>query len=571
MINLKRVVLVLLPLLILANAVNANPAYVISNSADWRDVYSSMMYAPLIGAQGVFLTSLPHAAIIQYDLPKGAPVLVLSSKTQPYALGFGGTLQSQGFAAQETISDNLNLLLARNLTKVTGFIIMDDLYGYGAISVAPYAAAKQSYVLFANKKNINQIANFLSTRKLTEVLIYGQVDREVRTRLATLNPITINTGDRYSDNIEIVKRYIALKGASQVLLSNGEFIEAQLISGTEPVLFIGNANVPDQTSSYIKSSGIKVGVLIGNELVSTATIVRRQLGISVFVKFGRGARTPKGAITTVEDLDRFPMPKYQLRLELYSLRFNQANNQLEVTYHNPVAQGLYLKGTITLRDSTGLQTVGDLEPIYIEGGEYKTMVYDVKPLLENATAELFTIFGEAPKSLEYAIRATVTLERINILDSSDLAIIDAAYDKGKAGFYITIENKGKVKLYARIEIKGLIVNDESKDYGSKNTTVLEPGQKITVFVKTDALSDYDISQNPTINVVAYYGEREQSLVKTTSAEFPFKTVQPDFVFYGLVALLVLILLFFTLRKKCKECGTKNFRFKKTCRNCGQPL
>ena len=67
------------------------------------------------------------------------------------------------------------------------------------------------------------------------------------------------------------------------------------MSGQEPVLFIGRENVPQKISDYIKSTDIEVGVLIGNELVGTATIVRRQVGISTFVKFAQGARTAAGS------------------------------------------------------------------------------------------------------------------------------------------------------------------------------------------------------------------------------------------------------------------------------------
>jgi hypothetical protein len=52
------------------------------------------------------------------------------------------------------------------------------------------------------------------------------------------------------------------------------------MSGEYPTLFIGTNNVPDEIRNYIKSSNIEVGVLIGNELVGSATTVRRETGIS---------------------------------------------------------------------------------------------------------------------------------------------------------------------------------------------------------------------------------------------------------------------------------------------------
>jgi len=111
-------------------------------------------------------------------------------------------------------------------------------------------------------------------------------------------------------------------------MSNGEFIEASIMSGDDPVIFIGKSTVPQQIQDYIKTSGFQVSVLIGNELINSATAIRRQLGISVFVKFAQGSRTPTGPIATVEDLDKFPMPRYAVDMGIYSIMYNKATGSL---------------------------------------------------------------------------------------------------------------------------------------------------------------------------------------------------------------------------------------------------
>jgi hypothetical protein len=83
---------------------------------------------------------------------------------------------------------------------------VDDAYGYNALSVASYAVISNYYVLFANDRNIGIIDSFLSDNKPTSVIIFGQVDEVVKTRLAKYNPETINLGDRFDNNIEMVKR-----------------------------------------------------------------------------------------------------------------------------------------------------------------------------------------------------------------------------------------------------------------------------------------------------------------------------------------------------------------------------
>ena len=50
---------------------------------------------------------------------------------------------------------------------------------------------------------------------------------------------------------------------------------------------------------YIQGSDIDIGILIGNELIGSATFIRRELGISVFVKFAQSARQPSTTIAPV--------------------------------------------------------------------------------------------------------------------------------------------------------------------------------------------------------------------------------------------------------------------------------
>ena len=73
-------------------------------------------------------------------------------------------------------------------------------------------------------------------------MIYGNVDREVKNTLAKYNPEIINKeGDRFLNNIEIVK-ISEIKHSKQAVLTNGEFIEQEIMSGSEPVVFIGTNN-----------------------------------------------------------------------------------------------------------------------------------------------------------------------------------------------------------------------------------------------------------------------------------------------------------------------------------------
>lgn len=470
--------------------------------------------------------------------------------------------------------------MAALLTNVTKFVVIDPAYGYNAISAAPYAVKANSYVLFVDHRNINDVVTFLKGHPPTSLIIFGQVDREVKDGLAAFNPETINKGDRFSNNLAMVDLYMKLKSAKQVVLTNGEFLEEGLMSGADPVIYIGKTNVPTVVQQYIQKSGIEVGILIGNELIGTATTIRHLLGISVFVKFAQGARTPQGAIAQVEDLDRFPMPTYDLNLVIQSIVYNKATNSLEVTYHNPTDLALYFKSTITVHDGANQKTTGDNDALFLDKLGSKTVVYntasDGSQLLfqgQNLTADVLTIYGEAPNSLEDTLQATLDITQVEVTDNSVVNITSVYYDKSRQAFVVTLTNIGPVDAYAEPEMENLVINDQSTNYAAETPVLIKKGQSVDVPIAV-TMTTPDFAANPEVTVRAYYGERELSLIKTTEGSFAFRFGggYGQYIVYAVVVVVILALLFFLgTKKKCKHCGHKNARGRKTCEKCGQKL
>jgi hypothetical protein len=554
---------------------------VIANSQDWHDVYSSMLYASLTGVKSNFLTSQKHGPILIYSIPSTErEQFVVSSRTVPQFFGYADFLKGKGYAdSTELVSRNVNLDLARRL-NVTRFIMIDPAYGYNAISAAPFAVAAGSYVLFVDRRTIDEVAAFFDERQPSSVIILGQVDRQVKDGLARFTPEVVSLGDRFSNNIAMVDRYLKVKPTRQVVLSNGEFIEAGIMSGSDPVVFIGKASVPESVQQYIKKSDIDVGILIGNELIGTAGFIRRTLGISVFVKFAQGARVPQGAISQVEDLDRFPMPRYDLLLEVTSIVYNKATRSLEVTYHNPTGFALYLKGTITVRGGAQPIVLGDQAPLFLDKGEYKTIVYtedaagqQLELDAPELTAELLTLFGEGPKALENQLQQTLKISSVEVKDDSAIEIRSLYYDKSAQKFFVTIENTGPVDVYVQPELIDLMINGEPVVVASDAVVFIKRGGTATIPI-TVVMEQADFDANPQIKVRAFYGQREFARIKVTEKTFPliFGGGYTTYVIYGAIALLIIvILLYLGTKKKCRHCGHKNPRGRKHCEKCGQRL
>ena len=546
---MKKSILFVLLFLFFTQIVSAADQIII-NSEDWRDVYSTMLYGSLTGTAVNFLVSDKHSTLILNAIPKGTSVQAISSNKLPFIVGYKSILENNGYVAEETFYDNFNLELA-NLLDVKNFIIVDDSYGYNAVSVAPYAVVSDSYVLFADRNNIREIDSFLSGRTVDKLLMYGNVDRQVRDILARYNPEIINKeGDRFANNIEIAKKYMEIGPAKQVILTNGEFIEKEIMSGVEPVIFIGANNVPDQVRDYIQSTDIEIGVLVGNELVGTATYIRRNVGISVFVKFAQGARDPKGAISQVEALDMFYLPVYTLNMEVESIKYNRATNQLEVNIRNTEEQAVYFKGTYSLKAAGLEQTVGDIDPIFLDGNELKTVVYDVEPIPEGKiTADVYIIYGESKGSMEKVIDTTMDIEVVEILDKCEISLNNLVYNKRKGIFYIEVENIAEVDCYIDVELVDLLIDGVRQSFSAEEILHLEANQKKKQKVNLK-LEEEDIENNNAIKVKAYYGERKDSLVKILESEFELVFTGIDYLFYSLL-LVILILIFLVIWKRRK--------------------
>jgi hypothetical protein len=540
----------------------ADFSQVISNSEDWKDVYSIMHYATLSGAAKDFLVSTRHGPILLNGLSKDSKIKVISSKSVPYVFNYNDVVSAGGFASveEEVVSNaNLELIQSKELEDVENFIIVGDTYGYNAIAVAPYAVIDRAWVFFADRTNIDEIDAILSSRKIDEVLIYGFVDRDVRETLDKYNPKIIDTGDRFKDNIQIVEKYLEIKPTQQVLLTNGEFIEKELMNGMNPILFTGKENVPPQISEYLSNSDIEVGVLVGSDLVGAATNIRRTTGISVIVRFARGARAPTGAVAAVENLDLFYLPIPIMALELYSAKYNRATSQLELTYHSSSDIPLFLKGTI-IPKSDGVEgnRIGDIDPIFIAPNDYKTVSYpDVQFTGEKLSLDVFTLYGDTSSSLEKILEQSIDVEVVNVLDQCEIEIQGIKFSKPKQAFLTKVKNIGSTDCWVDIELSSVLVDRVATTLGSEGSLQIKSGKSGNIKIEQE-MTDADLKANPFVDVIAYYGEREDALVKTMRGRFELKIETISMATIGIIAAIIvvlvafLILLFLWRRRKKEE-------------------
>ncbi|MGD9276141.1 MAG: hypothetical protein PVJ67_03125 [Candidatus Pacearchaeota archaeon] len=545
--------LILLTILLVMPFLSANEeSYIIANSQSWQDVYSAMLYSSLQEIGGDFLTNTQHGTTILNGIKKENSILVVSSSDSPYVFNYPDLIKANGFkSAREITAKNANIQLIDELPDIRNFVIVGDSYGYDSIAVTPYAVQKKSWVFLSNKININEIDSTLSRRNIDEILIYGYVDREVRDILEKYNPKIIDTKNRFEDNIEITKEYLKINPTKQVLLTNGEFIEKQLMLGTEPTLFTGKENVPDQIRDYLKDSPIEIGILIGNELIGTATNIKKSTGINVMVKFARGARSQEKGVSAVEGLDLFPVPTPSISLSIHSIKYNIINSQIELTYKSESNIPVYFKGVITINGNK----IGDAEANFIAPGNFKTMVYSLETQPEDLSANVFTLYGESASSLDRILEKTIDVNTVEVLDNCEIDLTEAKYNKQKKEFKIRAENLADVDCWANIEITNLKVGYNEITSGTITAEKISAKKSKTISIKEE-LNEEDLLQNQIIEVTARYGEREDGLVKTKTKTLTLATEFFSGISYGIMTIvltiIILLITIWILRKKDEE-------------------
>jgi len=532
----------------------AVPAYafeefdeVVINSKDWTDIYSGMMFASFNHKPGSYLIEESRGYLLMETIGQsGKQILLFESPEQNYIKNYGTDLESNRLSVENINDyDDLNLELAAEL-DMDSFIILDESYSYNAVSVAPYAILKERYVIFADNENIDSVVEFLDTGT-PDLIIYGLVDREVTDALARFNPETINLGNKYENNLEIVKRFYDEKSFSQYLLTNGAFLEPQFFSAASPILFIGNTNIPDSTLEFLQESDVKHAILIGNELFDLGTQLKENADMKIMIKFAKG-------INKVQySLDTLTLPAFIFIPVFESFVYNPATKQLIVTISNRGSSPMFARTTYNiLENNETIATVGDEEPFFIGETSSTTRTYDLDlSTSQGVIVDAIMSYGEEVGSLDFLMVDRKEIVLVEFDDQSKIEIIDAVYDSQIKRFIIQIRNTGEEKVHVLPIITDIIINNKITNLAGEKT-VIKPGKTAAIKIKA-RLSPEDIEDNEEYTLIVEYGAEENLLVKRLIQTMEFR-LKSYIVLYvvSAVLLIILILILLLFKRKPKK-------------------
>ena len=563
---------ILLALLPLANAAVSLPTHgpsfdqVLVNSNDWQDIYSGLLFARLTGKPGDYVLSPGMAPDVVASLsPKLTRVLLIEPARNKQYPGLRELLREQGFTIVDVPGSadyNRRLL---GMFDPKGLIITDPRYPYNAISLAPYALQRRSYVLFADAASTDELSSAIAEHDVP-LTAYGIIDTAVEQAISSHDPTIIDEGGKFDNNIRVVKDFLSEDDVQQVVLTNGEFIEESLITDFNPVLFIGRSNVPEQTERFMGESDIKTAVVVGNYLADVADNLKRSLkkdygkDVSFIVKFAKTPRVSGSTFSTPTSLEYFALPIIAPRLNVSGITYNKLTKKLEVTYENPSPIAAFFISSITVTADGQEYSVGDNQSRAISGGQQKTLLYDLDTQAQSIDAEAFVIYGDYPDSLELSVsRSFQDIPIIQVADYSEIEIRDLVYDRADQAFYITLRNPGDVNAFANVELVDIIVDGLPTTLGTRTVASIAPGATEQVYVRAK-LSDLDIKENEHVVVRASYGQREEVLSKRQEQTMTLKVrlLKPLYLAgAGALILIILSLVLLIGRKRtfvCDRCG-----------------
>ena len=552
---MRKILLIIIVLLLTIPCTIASEEVII-NSENWQDVYNGMIFANIKGFNSEFISSYDQGIELLNLIDKNVDkIILIESSDKPIASVIYSELKKKYNV--EYITGNINEINLNLIKKseTSDFVVMDDSYGHNAIAIGGYASKVKAMPIFANKRNIKKITSTIENINHPSILIYGKVDREVEANLKKYTAEHINEGDKFSNNLKILEKQLSLGSRNQIILTNGNFIEKELLSGFDPVVLVGNTIVPDDVIEKIKKANVKVGIAIGTGIVGNAQRIKDETNLKIFVKFAQG-RNEKQL-----PLDMFEIPSYSFDLDLIKASYNTATQKLELTFNNPAENYLVIKGNYEIfANESKIKSFNDENALFVSSKSKFTKTYNID-LTNYLNEKLFIksniLMGEDDKAFENVLKKNIPLNFIEFTDNSNIEIEKIVYNKRTKRFEITLKNLEKKSVYVRAELVDLIIDDDKETLSSKKIKLNGLEEK-TIKIKA-LLEPVDIADNEYFDLRVFYGERENVLAKVLEDEFELKTKFNLFgitMFISISLLIIISLILMNKRKKERKSNKK---------------
>lgn len=262
---------------------------VISNSEDWQDIYSIMLYGRLQELKTDFIldSNISKGSKDGLDVKGCLDSLMVSKRNGGYINDYM-PLINNGYSnkVEEIKVKDSNLVLIQKLPEIKNFIIIDEKNSDNLLTAFYYAVKEKAWVFIFNDYNDEEILRILRNREVDNILLYGYVNEGLQNNLNQYNLKIINNDNKYLDNVEILQGVVGKELKKQVFFIDKSFMEYEMFQAKFPVILIGD-DMPDDILQFLTKSKFEVGVGMGVEYIDVLNKVRKQTHMNVMIKMGR--------------------------------------------------------------------------------------------------------------------------------------------------------------------------------------------------------------------------------------------------------------------------------------------
>ncbi len=552
----------------------AHALTVVSNASDWRVAYILGIYAHKAGYGFIALDTPENAKdVFVYLIPRADEVVIYESRSKPVVPNYEGILRAQGFTRVRTVyvDDVYSLMfdIPRDWhIEGKGYVLVPDSAGEWVLSAGALAYAGDFYVYFLNNRTIDRIIS--TVPKDTKLYVIGYMGK--RLRQAFPNAVYIATGSKVKDSIKIAEEYRKIKPFSQVYIMSGLFLylpgnPGDLPSwtgfGMGPVLISrpDPEPIPEEIKKYISQDHIKAIEFVGSEFIRQWSSLREEVGgdkrvlVRIRVKYQN--------VPTRPFTNEYPMP---------ALFLPSANVLIDVENVAALPQGVVFlrlrnRGSAAgyalptyIEVNCGEDTFGLMpkEPVFVDAGDSTLVEYNLGVTIPQGTCTLYVEgrYGTDVDRMFEEFNKTFTFIPESVEDRSQIDITGVKYSPRLARFIIYVRNTGRVRTYVTVYLKGVLIDGVERDIKSSQVAV-PPGASTKLYAKA-YLTDADIMDNPTVHVVARFGEQPNLPVRVLSKDLPLEKetltdivvefIEENAVLVGVIVLILVIILVLLVRK-----------------------
>ncbi|HDI02875.1 MAG TPA: hypothetical protein ENF95_01935, partial [Candidatus Aenigmarchaeota archaeon] len=486
-------------------------ADVIANSYDWRDVYTVAIYSHYRGEDFHFVNSLGEAKILSMTLNKSKGHVIFESSSNSVVKNLQNFLNLRGFEkiSSENFGDykDLQFTLFGKLNNLKGFVVINDEFGYDAISVAPYALTHDYWVLFYNPDTKKRVIDLLNSHPDLPVIFYGEfLDRPWKKVKNTYN--IIDEKNFFKNNMAILSLYVKESSVSNpwLIVTSGTYLDEGYILEKMPIAFT-KENV-EELINFLKASGINTVEIIGPESVNYGQLIREKSNrtIGVVARIGRtftGASELRGKSFVLRTI---PVDVPELNLKVENVYFDTINKILILNITN--------KGNIdTYYYLNGMGLFYGRREIF---PEFNTSMHVLPkhysfslPIKLNVSQpperiELLGLYGYEFPLENYFDSKPYNVTPIELRDNSDLKIVSVWYDATSEKFKISLKNLGSAPVWAYGEITNFYLMGLNRTFFFKG---IEIKPQETKELSLDVhLEEEDLKANKDLKVTIYYGK-----------------------------------------------------------------